>query len=217
MKLLAHRGFWKKKTDQNTLKAFRIAIDKGFGIELDIRDYNGNIIVSHDPFIGDKPLFFKDFIKHFHLELENVCLALNIKSDGLASKLIQLIDFRNYANIFCFDMSIPQYKEYETKGINVGHRLSEIEDLSLFDKSPKVVWIDSFDQVWYSEHDIIKLLNDNSKLCFVSEELHGRNPEYQWELLKKVYKKVSSKSDLKDKLFLCTDYFDEAKGYFDDD
>ena len=38
-----------KKVEQNTKISFERAIDNKFGIEMDLRDCNGNIIISHDP------------------------------------------------------------------------------------------------------------------------------------------------------------------------
>ena len=48
MEIIAHRGFWKKKVDQNTQASFKMAIEYGYGIETDIRDQNGQIVISHD-------------------------------------------------------------------------------------------------------------------------------------------------------------------------
>lgn len=37
-----------KKNEQNKLVAFKRAINFGFGIETDIRDFNGKLVISHD-------------------------------------------------------------------------------------------------------------------------------------------------------------------------
>ena len=36
-----------KKNEQNKLVAFKRAINSGFGIETDIRDFNGKLVISH--------------------------------------------------------------------------------------------------------------------------------------------------------------------------
>ena len=36
MKIIAHRGFWVDREDQNSLDAFKKALDMGFGIEIDV-------------------------------------------------------------------------------------------------------------------------------------------------------------------------------------
>jgi glycerophosphoryl diester phosphodiesterase len=48
MRIIAHRGFWKMKSEQNTMAAFQRAIENGFGIETDFRYHAGNLVISHD-------------------------------------------------------------------------------------------------------------------------------------------------------------------------
>ncbi len=46
---IAHRGFHHDRIEENTLQAFQLAIEKGYGIELDIRlTVDGKIVVYHD-------------------------------------------------------------------------------------------------------------------------------------------------------------------------
>ena len=47
MKIIAHRGLWKKKSEQNTIKSINEALMNDYGIETDIRDYRNKIVVSH--------------------------------------------------------------------------------------------------------------------------------------------------------------------------
>ena len=48
MQFISHRGFWLKPEEQNTGIAFTRALKAGFGIETDLRDHQGNIVISHD-------------------------------------------------------------------------------------------------------------------------------------------------------------------------
>ncbi|EOW0926690.1 hypothetical protein ACN2DH_001486 [Campylobacter upsaliensis] len=41
IEILAHRGFWREKNEQNTLASLAKAFDMGFGIETDLRDGGG--------------------------------------------------------------------------------------------------------------------------------------------------------------------------------
>ena len=49
MKILSHRGYWKEEKEKNTIDAVRKAFDHGFGIESDIRDLDGKLVISHNP------------------------------------------------------------------------------------------------------------------------------------------------------------------------
>ena len=46
IEILAHRGFWREKKEQNSLASLAKAFEMGFGIETDLRDGGG----------GGKPL-----------------------------------------------------------------------------------------------------------------------------------------------------------------
>ena len=47
---------------KNTLSAFTRAFDNGFGVETDLRDYNGTLVISHDV-PQEESLLFEDFLK----------------------------------------------------------------------------------------------------------------------------------------------------------
>ena len=47
--LFAHRGFWDKECPENSIGAFKQAIEKGYGIELDVSPIaDGTPVVFHD-------------------------------------------------------------------------------------------------------------------------------------------------------------------------
>ena len=46
--ILAHRGVWGSKEEQNSRSAIKHALAGGFGIETDIRDHDGQVVLSHD-------------------------------------------------------------------------------------------------------------------------------------------------------------------------
>ena len=54
MKILAHRGFWKTDSEKNSKVAIERAIKNGFGFETDFRDYGGQILISHNPPVGNE-------------------------------------------------------------------------------------------------------------------------------------------------------------------
>jgi hypothetical protein len=84
MKILCHRGYWKEPSEKNSDTALRRGFSLGLGTETDIRDLNGELVISHDP---AKPgvLTFADLLS---MTPPNALLALNVKSDGLPSLLL---------------------------------------------------------------------------------------------------------------------------------
>ena len=48
MKIISHRGIWKNKKDQNRISSLIKSLNLGYGIEFDVRDFNSEIVISHD-------------------------------------------------------------------------------------------------------------------------------------------------------------------------
>ncbi|HBV9912392.1 TPA: phosphodiesterase [Klebsiella aerogenes] len=204
MHILAHRGCWQHPGEQNTRTALTTALHRGLGIETDIRDLNGTLVISHDmPHTGALPLeaLLEDYLKADHPGY----LALNIKSDGLALPLKQMLSERGIARYFCFDMSVPDTLTYLQADIPVAARISEYETPGrLTDISP-VIWVDGFHT---SELDMTQLnawLSDGKLICLVSPELHGRPPEPLWSGLAAL--------SHHDNIMLCTDFSQRAREY----
>ncbi|MDA0991940.1 MAG: hypothetical protein O3A51_14465, partial [Verrucomicrobia bacterium] len=79
-----------------------MALQEGFGIETDVRDYRGELVIAHDIATAGAPAF-ADFLSLKSLESQT--LALNIKADGLGPSLKQQLQKHHVANAYCFDMS----------------------------------------------------------------------------------------------------------------
>lgn len=108
--VVAHRGWWDVPAQQNTLPAFARAFDAGIGVELDVRDCVGSLVVSHDPPVGDYEvhLGFSDVLRLLG-DRDNV-LAVNVKSCGLAPWFAKLRAPRNW---FFFDLPPYEREQYE--------------------------------------------------------------------------------------------------------
>ena len=76
IEIIAHRGWWKVEDEKNTKIAFERAFDNGFGIETDLRDIKGEIVISHNMPKGNE-MSFEDLLKL--LDSRDLTLALNIK------------------------------------------------------------------------------------------------------------------------------------------
>lgn len=46
--IIAHRGQWSNKAEQNSIVSIEKAFASGFAVETDVRERNGKLIISHD-------------------------------------------------------------------------------------------------------------------------------------------------------------------------
>lgn len=217
IKIIAHRGFWREKADQNSLQAFKDAFDNGYGIETDIRDYNGSIIISHD--IPRQNTFnnitLDEMIKLYLEHGRNECLALNIKSDGMSADLMKTLNSNNIKNYFLFDLSMPNliYSSKNFSTLNIYGRHSEYENgLLLKDLNIKGLWLDQFSTNFISAEILAQIGSCYSEIAIVSPELHGKAMDKVksiWGILKKFAKESQNIS-----ISLCTDLPREASEFF---
>ena len=207
MKVLAHRGYWTEQNERNTPAALRRALDSGFGFESDIRDYIGELVISHN--IADGSCQKAEEVFRWLAEHgDKYCFAINIKADGLKGLLAGLLEKYHIKNYFTFDMSVPQTVEYADMGLTWFARQSEVEpDPVMYDKAAGV-WIDGF---WGTDWITEELLQDHiaagKTVCLVSPELHGRPYLGFWEML------TSFRLDF-GLVLLCTDRPGEAAAFF---
>jgi len=207
MQILSHRGYWKDNSEQNQEVAFRRSFSKGFGTETDIRDYNGELVISHD-IPKESCITVEEFFKIYKEYDAALPLALNIKADGLQILLNKLIKKYEISNYFVFDMSIPDTIGYLDKGFNIFTRHSDYEQQPSFYGDAVGIWLDFFQKEWFDSKTIKGHLDESKKVCVVSSELHGKNHINQWSELRKM-------SFIEDNnIMLCTDFPEEAEGFF---
>lgn len=207
MKILAHRGYWRETGEKNTLPAFERAWAGAYGIETDLRDLDGNIVVCHDlPNRGALP--FTHLLQAYVAHGKSTPLALNIKADGLQSIVARALTTHHVDNYFLFDMSIPDSLSYLRAGMPVFARLSEYEPHSLLHDKTAGVWLDAFETEWWTL-DLLRTLRVQDKtVAIVSPELHGRRHEPLWQALRDLPPGIAAG------LLLCTDFPDDAAHYF---
>ena len=203
MKVLSHRGYWKDKVEKNCEVAFKRSFDLGFGTETDIRDQNGTLVISHDmPTCNQMTLAtFLQIVGNRDLPF-----ALNIKADGLTVPLVQAMRSTGLNNWFVFDMAVPDMRAYLQAGIPVFSRMSEVELVPAWLDQVAGIWLDSFADTWYDAGLVKNLLQSGKKICVVSPELHGRNADALWTMLRPFADHSA--------LMLCTDHPEKAQEFF---
>ena len=210
MLILSHRGYWKSTEEKNTQIAFKRSFKLGFGTELDVRDYCGRLVISHD--VPDSAsMEFRSFLDEYCEFDKGLFLAINIKADGLQKMLLNLLNEYQIENYFVFDMSVPDALGYLNFGMKGFTRESEFEtEPSLYERADGV-WMDEFKISWITPQRIEHHLDNGKKICIVSPELHQMDHLSRWKTYKEVSKNLG-----KGKLILCTDYPEEARRYFND-
>tara|TARA_B110000967_G_C18898615_1_gene572733 strand:- start:655 stop:1302 length:648 start_codon:yes stop_codon:yes gene_type:complete len=207
MRILSHRGFWREAPEKNKSVAFAYSFSLGFGAETDVRDFCGELVISHDIPDGDE-IRLQEFLELAESAQgsEKLPLALNIKADGLAQKVCEEIYGFPNLDVFVFDMAVPDTPSYFAAGLPVFTRMSEVEQNPVWIEQSSGVWLDSFDSEWYDLSVLSNLLSTGKKVCLVSPELHGRAHVSCWEGI----------SELRDhpRLMICTDFPLEANKYF---
>lgn len=212
MKILSHRGYWKSEDEKNTKIAFERSFQLGFGTETDIRDLNGELVISHDPpTIDCQYLTVADFFKIYKIWGDGLQLALNIKSDGLQRKLMQLIIDFNITNYFVFDMSIPDTIGFIKNNTKFFTRQSEYEIDPAFYTQADGVWLDEFNGHWIDDEVIQKHIKNGKKVCIVSPELHKRAFNIEWDNYKNIFLK-----DSEHKISICTDLPEKANFFLNE-
>ncbi len=115
MRLLAHRGAWRTPAEQNTPGAFERALAAGDGIETDVRDAAGELVIAHESTCAGA-MRWTICCNCTAARTRMSRSALNIKADGLSIKLAQQLRSRSTSAYFCFDMSVPEMLRYRRDG-----------------------------------------------------------------------------------------------------
>lgn len=192
--------------DMNSLHALTSAFDSNIGIETDIRDCDGMLVISHDPPRASCKFKFDLLLQAYMSRPTRPLLALNIKSDGLQATLLDTLHRHGVENYFVFDMSVPDTLSYRRLQMPFAARISEYEPNNVLAESAPWIWLDAFHDEWFSVEIIRSWLLQGKSVAVVSPELHRRPHKALWADL------LSLQAE--DRLYLCTDYVFNAMEYF---
>ena len=148
-------------------------IPKEYGIELDLRDYGKELMLEHDPFTGGET--FENFLKSY----DKSSIILNIKSERIEYKVLELLKKFNITEYFFLDSSFPMIYTLSKEGEkNIAIRFSEyesIESVLLMKNKVKWVWVDCFNNFPLDLENYKKIKESGLKICLVSPELQKHN------------------------------------------
>ncbi len=142
------------------------------GVEIDLRDHGDRLILQHDPFINGED--FEPYLKHY----QHGTLILNIKSERIEHRVLELLSKYGITDYFFLDSSFPMINLLSNQGEKKSAvRFSEFESLeSVLLMAEKIdwVWVDCFSKLPIDYTSFNKLKLSGFKLCLVSPELQGR-------------------------------------------
>lgn len=168
MKFIAHRI--------NTMAQLK-ELPKECGVELDLRDFNGDLILEHDPFVSGER--FEDYLKQYNHGL----MILNIKSERIEHRVLELLKKYDIKEYFFLDSSFPMIHLLANQGEhNSAIRFSEYEGLDTvlaMQGRVKWVWVDCFTKLPIDNKSFSLLKEKGFKLCLVSPELQGRDVDIE--------------------------------------
>jgi len=154
----------------NTIRELKI-IEAEFGAEIDIRAWNSDLILNHEPFQdGEKLIDYLD-------EYKNGTLILNIKEDGIEDEVLRLVRERpQIKSYFLLDVEFPYLYRASRQGErNMAIRFSEdesVETVKNYIGMVDWVWIDTYTRLPITLKN--KTFLDQYKKCLVCPERWGR-------------------------------------------
>lgn len=142
------------------------------GAEIDLRDRADRLILQHDPFIDGQDA------EPFFAAYRHGTLILNIKSERIELRILELLKQYKIENYFFLDSSFPMIQHLIKLGEHrVAVRFSEFEGLDTvlaLEGKIEWVWVDCFTRLPLTRENYATLKGAGFKLCLVSPELQGR-------------------------------------------
>lgn len=182
MKIITHRGLWTEVSQQNTLAAFKLSQQENWGIETDLRSFQGKLFLSHDPLKSSTHAPSLEDLLNLWADTPELPIFMNIKEDGLLPLLRPFKTSIHSLNIIFFDMSIPQLIQYakEFPRSMLATRYSEHERHPAALELCQWLWVDGF-EVDPAPEDLSSFVKvKKMSIAVVSPELHSRQPQRAW-------------------------------------
>ena len=168
MEYIAHRI--------NRIKELK-KIPKEYGVELDLRDFGGRLVLQHEPFMDGED--FAEYLKHY----DHGTMILNIKSERIERKVLGLMQKYNIKDYFFLDSSFPMiYSLSESGEKNIALRFSEFEGIdTILNMKDKIdwIWVDCFSKLPIENENYNLLKQHGFKFCLVSPELQGQDEKLE--------------------------------------
>ena len=148
------------------------------GIEFDIRDSAGELIVVHDAFMTDYYQTFSEFLTFCRPDKFYI---VNVKAEGIEQRAIHMLEAAGIRNFFLLDVGIPaMMRLHKTGETRFAIRYSEVEPMENVDALKHIgtwVWVDCFTKYSLTREVAQTFKSWGLKICLVSPDLQGRPDE----------------------------------------
>lgn len=165
--LYAHRGLHDNKTDapENSMKAFKMAVDAGYGIEMDIQlSKDGVPVVFHD-FTLDRVCGKKGRVCDYtYEELQELKLCDSDERIPKFEDVLEMVDGR-----------VPLIVEYKLLGYSTKVCVKGNELLSRYKGKYCIESFHPFALLWYRKNNK-KIMRGQLSCSFRNDETHRRSP-----------------------------------------
>lgn len=150
------------------------------GMEFDVRDSDGLVLVTHDPFT--KAIDLESFVIRIP-KIKEFFYIVNIKSEGIEEKVREILDKYEMSNFVFLDSSFPTIARMSKEGEKrFAIRASEYESIqTAVEMSGKVqwVWIDCFKSIEHIPMQVMIAKGCGYNVCLVSPELHKHSNDVE--------------------------------------
>lgn len=148
-------------------------LPREYGAELDLRDdLTGRIYIKHHPFEDGED--FEDYLKEYH----HGTMILNIKSERIEHRILELLQKYQVKKYFFLDSSFPMIKMLSDLGERrIALRYSEYEGMDTLEAmagKADWVWVDTFNRLPLDHKSFLHIKEMGYRLCLVSPELQGQ-------------------------------------------
>ena len=162
-----------------------ISTPQEYGIEIDVRSFDGKLILQHEPYVRGE--YLDDWIQYFN----HSTLILNIKEEGLESELSDSMKKNKIESFFFLDQSFPfLIKNAKSGESRTAIRISEFESINTALTLKGLVdwvWIDYFTKFPIDKEQSVMLKGAGYKICVVSPELQNHSKQRVIHLKENLY------------------------------
>jgi hypothetical protein len=147
-----------------------------YGIEIDVRAYNGRLVLSHDPYEDG------DYLEEYLSAVGDRLVVFNIKESGIEDDVIELAARYDVTEYFLLDVEFPYIymASRESSFTKMAVRFSEAEPIETALANAGYadwVWVDTNTQLPLNGDSYRQLSEAGYQICLVSPGRWGRSED----------------------------------------